>query len=471
LSHLPLARGCSPLSASRSKDDRPRGLIGPFLGLFGHTKRGEEVTLGLLFVNIFLVMMAYYVLKTVKKGLVVSNSFFGIKGDEFEIYAYAIMSIILIGVIKVYGNLASRVGRLALIRTTMAAIIASLALFFALGSLGVSVALAYLIWLGVVNFLLVAQFWSFANDLYTESQGKRLFAIIAVGGSLGALIGPGLVARFNEHTYTLMLAAAVIFLVSTFLYGAVDRREKHLASEEDAAAAAAPLSKEGGFQLILKKRYLLLIAMVVLLANLVNTTGEYILNNGAREVATDAVPDSAGDHIADSEEREKFLAAERGSVINDFYGRFFSIVNLMALIIQALLVSRILKYLGVRVALFVLPVVALGGYMAIAFIGGVAVLRIAKTAENSTDYSLQNTVKHALFLPTGRAAKYKAKAAIDTFVVRAGDTLSGLLVLVGIHVIALGRYGFAAVNIGIILVWLMVCGLIVKHHSKLASEK
>ena len=107
--------------------------------------------------------------------------------------------------------------------------------------------------------------------------------------------------------------------------------------------------------------------------------------------------------------------------------------NLLGLLIQLFLVSRIFKWIGVRGALFILPCIAFGGYALLAAIPTLAVVRLTKLAENSTDYSLMNTVRHALFLPTTREAKYKAKAAVDTFFVRTGDALQGLIVYVGVQ--------------------------------------
>ena len=154
--------------------------------------------------------------------------------------------------------------------------------------------------------------------------------------------------------------------------------------------------------------------------------------------------------------RDKLLRGARSALIGEFYGSFFFWVNLVGVLTQMFLVSRIFKYLGVRVALFILPVIAFGGYSAIALIGGLAVLRVAKTAENSTDYSLQNTVKQALFLPTSREAKYKAKAAIDTFFVRFGDTASAGIVALGLHVVQIGAREFAWFNLGLVLVWILL---------------
>ena len=118
------------------------------------------------------------------------------------------------------------------------------------------------------------------------------------------------------------------------------------------------------------------------------------------------------------------------------------------MLIQLFLVSRILKYLGVRVALLILPLHRPGRLRAARVLSRCSsMVRWAKTAENATDYSLQNTVRNVLFLPTTREEKYKAKQAIDTFFVRAGDVLSARCWSTsGINVFALSTRQFALVN-------------------------
>ena len=98
-----------------------------------------------------------------------------------------------------------------------------------------------------------------------------------------------------------------------------------------------------------------------------------------------------------------------------------------------------------------------------------SLIRVAKIVENTVDYSVQNTARHALFLPTSREAKYKAKAAIDSFFWRTGDALSALLVFTGTQ-LALGPSGFAAVNVVLVLVWLGIAFAIVRHLKSGPSE-
>ena len=142
-------------------------------------------------------------------------------------------------------------------------------------------------------------------------------------------------------------------------------------------------------------------------------------------------------------------------------------MNAAALVVQALLVARILKSGGTRLALFLLPAVAMCGYGAIAMLPTLAVVAMAKAAENSVDYSMQTTVRQTLFLPTDRESKYKGKATLDTVCVRLGDMAAGALVLVSLHVFELSRRGFAIGNIVLVGVWLAIALAIARRYRRL----
>jgi AAA family ATP:ADP antiporter len=125
---------------------------------------------------------------------------------------------------------------------------------------------------------------------------------------------------------------------------------------------------------------------------------------------------------------------------------------------------------GVRGALFILPVIAATGYSAIALIPTFFAVQWTKIFENGTDYSIQNTTKQALFLPTSREAKYKAKQAIDSFFVRFGDMLQAGVVFVGVQ-LALTVRGFALVNVVLVGVWLLIVLGIRREHKKLTGAE
>ena len=120
------------------------------------------------------------------------------------------------------------------------------------------------------------------------------------------------------------------------------------------------------------------------------------------------------------------------------------------------LVSRIVKWFGIGWAVMVLPFISLGAYNVIIFIPTLTAVLSAKVAENSTDYSLNNTVRNMLFLPCTYEEKFSAKQAIDSFFVRMGDVLSAALVFFGTNIMQLSARQFAGVNAVLVLLWLVL---------------
>jgi AAA family ATP:ADP antiporter len=331
--------------------------------------------------------------------------------------------------------------------------VSNLVVFYVLGRMNVPIAVPFFIWVGLFNVMLIAQVWAFANDLYTQEQGKRLLAITGIGSSLGAILGADLAGRLFKPlgSYPMMLVAASLLVVCMAFTVVIHRREK---SRQDPWAQQhvddPPAGDRGGVQLVFRYRYLLLIAGMVLLANLVNTTGEFILGKSVKQSA-EALVDGTG------VTQEEF--------IGKFYARFFFWVNVLGAAFQLFLVSRIMKYLDAGAALMFLPIIALGSYTLLAFMPVLSLVRTVKILENGTDYSIQNTARHSLFLSTGRDAKYKAKTAIDNFFWRAGDAFSALLVFVGTQ-FALGLRGFAIANIVLVCVWLAIAVAIFRERRK-----
>ena len=212
----------------------------------------------------------------------------------------------------------------------------------------------------------------------------------------------------------------------------------------------------GGFTLSWKSPYLRLIAAVILLLNVVNTTGEFLL--------TDIVAANAEAAVAAGE------SPNIGAYFTHFYGDFFFYVNIVGLLLQAFVVSRIVKYIGLRGIVFALPIVALGTYGFFAAGLGLVFLRWAKTAENSTDYSIMNTGKAMVWLPTNRDAKYKAKQAIDTLVVRVGDMFAAVLFLVGTLALGLGVQGIALFNLVLVVGWLAATYFMIRRYHAIEED-
>ena len=326
---------------------------------------------------------------------------------------------------------------------------ANLVGFFALGRLGVPLGVPLYLWVGIFNVTAIGQFWSLASDLVTPEQGKRLFAVVGIGSSLGAVFG----ARFARALFGvvgvwgLMLAASGILLVSLAMTALANRQFER---QGRGAPPPAPLAAAGGFALLAKDRYLQLIALLVVVLNLVNTTGEYVLDRTL--LASVAGQPSA--------------AAAASIAI--FKARYFQWVNIASVVLQLFAVSRVMRHLGMRAALLVLPLVALGGYGLVAVVPLLSVAFMTKVAENSVDYSLQNTARQALFLPTSREAKYQAKVAIDTFLVRGGDVLSAMAIWLGVHLHVELR-AFALLNVVFAATWMVVAWRLGARHARVTA--
>src|SRR5688572_14936265 len=403
------------------------------LSVFADVKAGEGATAALMLVNIFLLLVCYSVIKTVREPLILLGG-----GAEVRSYAAAGQALLLIGFVPLYSWFTTRVGRARLLVGVTVFFLAGIELFAALVAAGTPyVGVAFFIWVGIFNMSLVAQFWSFANDIYSKDAGARLFPIIMIGMTAGAPLGSLVAGRLFQSGMTpaaILHVAAVLLMASLLLYLAINARvTRH-------GAAEPLLDNGGGFQLVLGNPYLRLIAALVVLLNVVNTTGEYLM----ARLLTAHVDALAA--ITVGFNKEAYIGA--------FSGEYQFWVNVTALFLQAFVASRVVKHRGLQGALLALPLIALGGYAVIAAGATFSVVRWIKTAENATDYSLMNTARQLLWLPTSREDKYKAKQAIDTFFVRGGDVVSALFVFAGVKVMNLSVEQFAGVNVALTLVWL-----------------
>ena len=254
----------------------------------------------------------------------------------------------------------------------------------------------------------------------------------------------------------MLLGGAVILVVCVVLARAANRvtvRSAPRGKVVDETLKAGP----SGFAMIASDRYLTFMALLVLMLNVVNTSGEYIFGRYVVEAAVQTYGDSAASEPA----RQQF--------ISQTYSSYFGSVNLIGFLLQMFVVSRVFKFLGVARALVIHPIVALVGYIGMLAAPSFGFIRWLKIADNSLDYSLGNTTKQALWLPTSREAKYKAKQGVDSFCQRAGDVLQAGIVYTG-ELTSLSVTGFAALNVAFVFGWLgVVQGLRRRLHMRAAA--
>jgi ATP:ADP antiporter, AAA family len=328
-------------------DPERKSLLDRVLSITTDVRAGEGLGAMLLTADLTVLLAAYYLLKTVRESLILAQG-----GAEVKAYSSAAQAVLLFGVVPVYGWIATRMNRNQLLRWT-AVFFASNLLFFAyLGHEGIREAVPYFIWVGIFNVFTVAQLWAFATDLYTEAQGKRLFPLLGVGASVGAVGGAWIAGRLIKPMgpYNMMLIAAA----GLCLCAALSRWAGHVISkregEREQKKNVEPLGRQGGFQLLISDPYLRLIAVLTILLNIVSLSGDFVLGKLVVNHANEVV--GLG---------KQFMAA-RGAYIGAYYANYYAWTNLVSFVIQAFLVSRIFKYIGVRGSLFILPVLSLATF-------------------------------------------------------------------------------------------------------------
>lgn len=478
--------------------EKPPAPLDRFLRLFGDVRGGEGLTALLLSLNVFLIFAAYYMIKPLRDGLIISEY-----SAEVKSYMAPVQILVLTLIVPLYGVLADRLPRRRLINIVTWGFTAFFVAFFFAGQAGLHIGAVFFVFASIFNVMVVAQFWSFANDVYTRKEGERLFPIVQFGASFGAVIGAGVIAIWVRDTgvYVPLLLTAGVLLAQVQITNFIDTRErerreagkpkaettllltatgmmpapKTIEELEEAAeeerrqqeaakrgetveAYEAPPSGLNAFQLVWRTPYLLLICSLVLLLNWVNTNGEYILGHAIEEIAANQLASGAID------------AAGESAMVSGFFAGFQMAVNIAGLFLQMFLVSRIVKWIGAGWAVRVLPLISLGAYSLIAFVPVLAVIRSVKIAENATDYSLNNTIRAMLFLPTTREQKYKAKQVSDSFSQRVGDLLSTATVFVCAGLLSLSATAFAMINIALVLVWLVVATAIGRQYAALVAS-
>ncbi|HEX3598213.1 MAG TPA: hypothetical protein VHU80_24060, partial [Polyangiaceae bacterium] len=174
-----------------------RSPVEKFLGVFTRVEPGEGFTALVLTLNVFVLMTAYSAIKPVREGLILSMR----SGAEYKAYMGAAIATALLFAVPAYARVADRYPRNRLVAGVTLFFATNLVLFrvaSAVPSLRAELGLVFFLWLGVFNMMVIAQFWSFANDLYREEQGKRLFPLIGVGQTLGAAVGSGIAVLLLE---------------------------------------------------------------------------------------------------------------------------------------------------------------------------------------------------------------------------------------------------------------------------------
>jgi AAA family ATP:ADP antiporter len=431
-----------------------------FLSLFTTLRPNEGRAAVLLAWQAFVIMAAYYLLKVIREPLILADG-----SAELKAYTNAIQAALLMVIVPLFARVYHRLGhdgaKHHMMSRLMLFFISNLLLFAVAYSLGWRIGIAYYVWLGMFSVMVLALFWAFSADLYNVRSGQRIFPLIAAAGSGGALVGARAAGYWDPLVGHdgVMYTSALLLLIPWWLSGKVEAKippgsESFVADE----FPEQPPRITEGFMVVFRSYYLTMIALFIITINLINTNGEYIVASFVTQEADRLL--AAGQ-----------LAVTRDVYMTQFYSSYNTWFTLIGFLIQLFLVSRIFDKIGVRGAILVLPVLMMINYSLMFLFPVLAVARYAMIAENSTSYSLQNTIRQTLFLPVRREEKYVGKNCIDTFFYRFGDVLSALAIYLGSAVIGIGLTGFVVTNGVLALVLFWFSWIIGKRNQDVIEEK
>jgi AAA family ATP:ADP antiporter len=448
------------------------------LRIFTDVRAGEGATALMMFANVFLVLCSYYFVKPIREGWLSVSDIEGFTKMEIKAYSSFGQALLLIPVVSGFARLSNRLPRGRLITYSTLFCMSNMVVFWALqpgffiSALPV-MGLVFYLWVGMFGVFVVAQFWAFAADVYTNEAGKRMLPVIAIGATAGAASGSWITDFLLQAdlfgSQWLLIVALVPLGVSIVLTLVVDRKESPAlhASEmvEEAPEELDEAQKQrGALTVIFESRYLIGVAVITLLLNWVNTSGETLLYTVVQENLEEQ---ALGQGVVDPDALLVFTKDGTAS----FYANFYGWVNVVALVLQAFVASRLLKYGGFGPLLLMLPVVALISYAAMALIPVLAIVKFMKVAENATDYSINNTARNVIWLPVPSEDIYKGKPALDTLFARFGDGLSALTVMIGVNLLMLSTVSYFVINVALVVVWLAVSFIVIREHSQLVEEE
>jgi len=421
--------------------------------------RSGELPLALLSALFyFCVLCGYFFLRPVREAMGVSR---GMDDLRWLWVGSAIASMV---VVLLFGGLVSRTNRRHFIPIGYFFVIACLIGFASLlvvdanaggGVIGtdagttfaLSVGYTFYIWLSVINLFVNSLFWAFMVDLFDVDQGKRMFAFIGIGGTLGAIVGGWATNVASGMTDSVYLPPSLMLTGSAFFGGAIvvmlclDRMA--LASEHSRhSVSGSSQSNEPGEQIggsymdgvkaLATSPYLLGIALFFVFMTISNgliyfTQATVILDN------TDTFSQRVGS-----------------------FALFDMLAQIATLITQIFITTHLIKKVGVGWTLAMLPLVTLAGFTVLAIWPLFGVMAIFQALHRATRYAMSRPARESLFSVVPTAEKYKAKPVIDVFIYRGGDLLAagidGTMRAIGLTLV-----GFAAACVPLAAVWGALC--------------
>ena len=365
---------------------------------------GEGRALAWSFAYFFCLLAGYYLLRPLRDEMGVAG---GVRNLQ---WLFTATFLVMLAAVPIYGALVARLPRRRFIPIVYHFFVANIAIFWLLLTFDIErliVARVFFVWISVFNLFAVSVFWSFMADLYSSEQGKRLFAIIAAGGSAGALAGPALAVWL-----ALPLGPANLLVIAVLLLEAAVLCVKRLESVSFASERHSNRKIESetvgggwfdGFAMLLRSPYL---AGIALWVTLLSITGTFLYFQQANIVAA---------------------ASDDPAVRTRMFASIDLAVGLLTVVVQFFATGKLIERFGIGTALAFLPFVFAAGFATLAAAPMLAVVIGFQALQRTANFAISNPAREVLFTAVGREEKYKAKNVIDIVVFRGADAAGGWL--------------------------------------------
>lgn len=415
-----------------------------------NVRREELLPVVLAAAFFFCILTALMVLRPARDALGMQ------RGIEAVRWLFIGTALATLAVNPLFGWLVSRFRRLQFITATYVFFSLSLLAFYLLLELapeviGITSGQVFYVWFSVFNLFVTMVFWALMADRFTLVQARRFFALIAVGGTLGAIAGPALAALLARPlgTPALLLVAVGFLLLGVVMAWLLARTQPRSAPGlrlEDPDRAVIGGSAWQGFKAIFQSRYLAGMAGYIVILTVMAT---FLYFTRLQMVA-------ALGHETDL----------RATV----FARIDLITQLATLLLQAVIAGHLMRRLGVAVTLALLPLTVALGFIGLAMVGSLAMLVVFEATFRAIQRAITRPARETLYTVVSREDKYKSKAFIDTFVYRGGDVV-GAQVEGGLGRLGLGLGTLAAVAVPLALVWALLGLWLGRTQQRLAAAR
>ena len=385
----------------------------------------------LSFAFVFVLMSAYFILRPVRDSL--SSDW----TDEQLSWLWTSTFFVSLIAVSLYGAVISRVRFRIIVPSVYAFFAATFIAFYIAGStLGENdyVNRAYYVWLSVFSLYHLSVFWTFMSGLYDKEQAKRLFSIIAMGASTGAIVGPAIPAFFADDVgnLNLLLIAAVLLMVPIPIIRRLERLRISDLGNEDVHADLSRDQKLGknpfsGFKAFVSSPYLLAIGLFILLYVVMNTFIYF--------------------------ELRKMLGDFDREVRTQIWASIDLAVNSLALLTALFATGRLATRFGMASTLALIPALMVGGWIMVALSPVLAVLIGLQITRRAGNYAITRPGREMLFTAVDTETRFKAKPVIDIVVYRGGDVVTAWFYTALTATLGFGLAGIAATAAIIAAAW------------------